>query len=508
MAQCRSIRWSLSGLDSAPIPGLRPCNPCPASSRACHRPRAHAPERDQRLLRRRARRARGVALDPPGRGARADRPLGMRQDDAAADAQPPHRADAERAPQRHDHARRRRHRRARGHEAAHARLDGLPAAQPVPDVDLRQRRLRPARAVPPAPAPARARAAGQAGAPARRPLRGGPRRARPPRAAPLRRPAAAAVHRARDRDRPRDPAHGRTVLGARPALDRGDRGPDPPAAQRARDRDRHPQPAAGAPRRRPRRVHVPRRPRRARLEPSSSSRPRARSARGSTSPAPSDDAPRRRCSPPPSWRRSSLRAARRRSRRARRSVASSATRAPTPPRASLGPLEQCGARHAARADQRGRLLRGRARADQHQLTGPGRLPGADRRAPTPPATASTATTPRASSPRSSSSRCSEPHASAWWVDNEVLASAPHSVSVRIGASTAAAPATLPKITTRQGERERVLPRTTRQRHRDQRLEGRPDRSSPSTPSSSRAAGRWAPGAPSSQRSPRAPPRRC
>lgn len=39
------------------------------------------------------------------------------------------------------------------------------------------------------------------------------------------------------------------------------------------------------------------------------------------------------------------------------------------------------------------------------------------------------------------------HASAWWVDNEVLASAPHSVSVRIGASTAAAPATLPKITT-------------------------------------------------------------
>ena len=39
----------------------------------------------------------GVAVDPPGRGAGADRAVGLRQDDAAADAQPPHRADA-RAP--------------------------------------------------------------------------------------------------------------------------------------------------------------------------------------------------------------------------------------------------------------------------------------------------------------------------------------------------------------------------------------------------------------------------
>ncbi len=89
----------------------------------------------------------------------------------------------------------------RGHELAHARGDGLPAAQPLPDVDLRQRRLRPARAVAQAPAPPRARATGHRGAATRRALRGGPRRPRPSRAAPLRRPAAAAVHRARDRSR-------------------------------------------------------------------------------------------------------------------------------------------------------------------------------------------------------------------------------------------------------------------------------------------------------------------
>ena len=48
----------------------------------------------------------------------------------------------------------------RGHDAARARGDGLPAAQPISDVDLRQRRVRAARAVAQAPAPARARAAG------------------------------------------------------------------------------------------------------------------------------------------------------------------------------------------------------------------------------------------------------------------------------------------------------------------------------------------------------------
>ena len=90
---------------------------------------------------------RRLAASPPGRGARADRALGLRQDDAAALAQPPHRAD----------------RRARAAAARSCSTasdidelevtdlrrrvgDGLPAAQPVPDDDLRQRRLRAARA--------------------------------------------------------------------------------------------------------------------------------------------------------------------------------------------------------------------------------------------------------------------------------------------------------------------------------------------------------------------------
>jgi hypothetical protein len=42
-----------------------------------------------------------------------------------------------------------------------------------------------------------------------------------------------------------------------------------------------------------------------------------------------------------------------------------------------------------------------------------------------------------------------PHASAWWVDNEVIASAPRTVSARVGASTSTAPAPIPQITTSQ-----------------------------------------------------------
>ena len=57
------------------------------------------------------------------------------------------------------------------------------------------------------------------------------RQPRPSRAAPLRRPAAAAVHRPRARRAARGPAARRAVLGARPALDRGDRGADRRAAR-------------------------------------------------------------------------------------------------------------------------------------------------------------------------------------------------------------------------------------------------------------------------------------
>ena len=56
-----------------------------------------------------------------------------------------------------DHARPLGHRRDRGDDAAAPGLDGLPAAEPVPDVDLRQRRLRAARAGTQAPEPQGAR---------------------------------------------------------------------------------------------------------------------------------------------------------------------------------------------------------------------------------------------------------------------------------------------------------------------------------------------------------------
>ena len=68
--------------------------------RASRRARAPAPRGREHQLRRQAGRQVGVAVDPPGRGAGADRPLGLRQDDAAAHAEPAHRADPERRPRR------------------------------------------------------------------------------------------------------------------------------------------------------------------------------------------------------------------------------------------------------------------------------------------------------------------------------------------------------------------------------------------------------------------------
>ncbi len=50
-----------------------------------------------------------------------------------------------------------------------------------------------------------------------------------------------------------------------------------------------------------------------------------------------------------------------------------------------------------------------------------------------------------------------PHSSAWWVDNEVLASAPKTVSARVGASTGTAPASLPQITTSQASASSSFP---------------------------------------------------
>src|SRR5262249_14215830 len=95
------------------------------------------------------------------------------------------------------------------------------------------------------------------------------------RARTLRRPAAAALHRARDRGRARRRAPRRARLGTRPDLDPGDRGPDARAQANLHARDRDPQHAAGCARRRDDGVlqppgrgrrEPPRHPRRVRLD--------------------------------------------------------------------------------------------------------------------------------------------------------------------------------------------------------------------------------------------------
>ena len=109
----------------------------------------------------------------------------------------------------------------------------------------------------------------------------------------LGRPAAAAVHRARDRRRARGAADGRAVLGARPDRHAEDRGADPRAEGALHDRHRHPQHAAGGARLRLHRVLLPRaagRVRRRRRR--SSPRPRTSGPR-TTSPAGSGEGERR-----------------------------------------------------------------------------------------------------------------------------------------------------------------------------------------------------------------------
>ena len=85
---------------------------------------------------------------------------------------------------------------------------------------------------------------------------GPPRQAR---GGALGRPAAAALHRAGARRRPRGPADGRALLGARPGRDAAHRGADRRAEAAGHDRDRHPQHAAGGAGRRHDRVHAERR---------------------------------------------------------------------------------------------------------------------------------------------------------------------------------------------------------------------------------------------------------
>ena len=99
---------------------------------------------------------------------------------------------------------------------------GLPEAEPVPEVDLRQRRLRPEGHR----HEGREHGRPRRGEPARRrPVGRGQGQAQAVGLRPVRRPAAAAVHRPHHRGQARGDPHGRAVLGARPDRDRAHRGP-------------------------------------------------------------------------------------------------------------------------------------------------------------------------------------------------------------------------------------------------------------------------------------------
>ena len=205
--------------------------------------------RRQRLLRREAGAVRRRSLDIRRTQVTAlDRPVGLRQVDLPALPQP--------------------------HERHHRRLPGRPATiqldgediydpsvdvvqlrarvgmvfqkpNPFPEVDLRERRLRPAH-----PRPGRGQGR------SRRDRRSEPAsgaglwnevkdRLQRARHRPFRRPAAAAVHRARHRGQPGGDPDGRALLGARPDRHRAHRGADRRAAAELHDRHRHPLDAAG-----------------------------------------------------------------------------------------------------------------------------------------------------------------------------------------------------------------------------------------------------------------------
>ena len=97
---------------------------------------------------------------------------------------------------------------------AAADRDGVPAAEPVPQVDLRQRRLRP-----PAARPCSDMKATVEQALRRAALWDEVKDRLEQRAVPVRRPAATAVHRPRDRRRSRRDPDGRAGVGARPRCD-------------------------------------------------------------------------------------------------------------------------------------------------------------------------------------------------------------------------------------------------------------------------------------------------
>ena len=133
-----------------------------------------------------------------------------------------------------------------GGPAAHRH--GVPALEPVPEVDRRERRLRPAHRRD--QRRARHRRARRAGADAGGAVGRGQGPLARERARALGRPAAAPLHRARAGRRARGAADGRAGLGARSDRDGAHRGADQRAVRALHGRHRDAQHAAGGARRR------------------------------------------------------------------------------------------------------------------------------------------------------------------------------------------------------------------------------------------------------------------
>src|SRR6266513_1327530 len=155
---------------------------------------------------------------------------------------------------------------------------GVPAAEPLPQDHLRQRRLRPA--LERVGARARHGGAGGAGAAAGGPVGRGQRSAPHARYRPVGRPAAAAVHRPRARQRARGAPPGRALLGARPGGHATHRGAAGRADTELFDSHRDAQHAAGVARVGLYRLLLPRPPDRVRAHQTALHEARGRAYRG------------------------------------------------------------------------------------------------------------------------------------------------------------------------------------------------------------------------------------
>src|SRR5262245_45631217 len=179
---------------------------------------------------------------------RDHRSVGLRQEHVHPLLQPDERPDSELLDERDDplpgpgHLRLGR----RSGRGAPVRRDGVPAAEPVPEVDPGQRRVGHKGARDEGPHGRAHRAGSHAGGLVGR----GEGPAEGERPVALRRPAAAPLHRARHRGPAGRRADGRARVGARPDRDAGDRAADARPEGSVLVRDRHAQHAAGGARRR------------------------------------------------------------------------------------------------------------------------------------------------------------------------------------------------------------------------------------------------------------------